>query len=58
MREIKFTVEGGHPLSGSDVQVPGDISSAAFFMAAAAMTEGSSITFTNVGLNPDEDRYT
>jgi 3-phosphoshikimate 1-carboxyvinyltransferase len=48
----KVTVEGGHPLSGSDVEVPGDISSAAFFMVAAAMTEGSSITFTKVGLNP------
>ena len=32
--------------------VPGDISSAAFFMAAAAMIKGSSVTFKNVGLNP------
>ena len=42
----------GHALHGKDVHVPGDISSAAFFMAAAAMVEGSSVTFRNVGLNP------
>jgi 3-phosphoshikimate 1-carboxyvinyltransferase len=45
-------VKGGNVLSGTDVIVPGDISSAAFFMAAAAMIKGSSVTFTNVGLNP------
>ena len=48
----KVSVKGGNVLRGKDVLVPGDISSAAFFMAAAAMIKGSSVTFTNVGLNP------
>ena len=44
-------VGGGPGLHGTDVKVPGDISSAAFFMVAAAMTKGSSVTFKDVGLN-------
>jgi len=48
----KVSVKGRNVLRGKDVLVPGDISSAAFFMAAAAMIKGSSITFANVGLNP------
>lgn len=46
------TIQKGDVLRGKDVHVPGDISSAAFFMVAAAMTKGSSLTFVNVGLNP------
>ncbi|GAB4073582.1 3-phosphoshikimate 1-carboxyvinyltransferase [Barrientosiimonas marina] len=38
-------------LKGTDVHVPGDISSAAFFMAAAAIVPGSQLTLVNVGLN-------
>ena len=49
-RIIKLT--GKKPLSATDIIVPGDISSAAFPMAAAAMTEGSDITLKGVGLNP------
>ncbi|MCM3743025.1 3-phosphoshikimate 1-carboxyvinyltransferase [Sporosarcina luteola] len=45
-------IQGGQALSGTDVLVPGDISSAAFFMAAAAMIKDSEVVFTNVGLNP------
>lgn len=48
----KVSIAGGQTLRGTDVNVPGDISSAAFFMVAAAMVEGSSVTFRNVGLNP------
>ncbi|WP_203246469.1 3-phosphoshikimate 1-carboxyvinyltransferase [Sporosarcina beigongshangi] len=47
----KVSVKGGSILSGTAVRVPGDISSAAFFMAAAAMVRGSSVTFKDVGLN-------
>lgn len=46
------SITGGTELRGSSVDVPGDISSAAFFMVAAGMTKGSCITFTNIGLNP------
>lgn len=38
-------------LSATDVYVPGDISSAAFLMSAAAIVPGSYITIQNVGLN-------
>jgi len=39
-------------LSSRDVMVPGDISSAAFLLAAAAARRGSSITVEDVGINP------
>ncbi|MDW7671042.1 MAG: 3-phosphoshikimate 1-carboxyvinyltransferase [Bacillota bacterium] len=43
-----------HPseLTSADVEVPGDISSAAFLLAAAACLPGSDITLKSVGLNP------
>lgn len=46
------TIEGGQTLQASSVKVPGDISSAAFFLAAAAMVENSSVEIVEVGLNP------
>lgn len=46
------SIRGGQSLHAADVTVPGDISSAAFFMCAAAMISGSSVAFENVGLNP------
>ena len=39
-------------LIGKDIFVPGDISSAAFFIVAASILEGSSIVIKDVGLNP------
>lgn len=42
----------GLPLRGRAVQVPGDISSAAFFMVAASLVPGSELTLTGVGINP------
>jgi len=39
-------------LAGSDIEVPGDISSAAFLLAAAVLVPGSRLTLTDVGLNP------
>ncbi|MCA0970354.1 3-phosphoshikimate 1-carboxyvinyltransferase [Halobacillus litoralis] len=47
----EITISGGQALSASDLQVPGDISSAAFFMVAAAITPGSEVTIRDVGLN-------
>lgn len=46
------SIEKGDVLTGRTVHVPGDISSAAFFMVAAGLVPGSSLTLTNVGLNP------
>ncbi len=48
----KITVIPGDPLKACDIAVPGDISSAAFFIVAALITKGSEITIENVGLNP------
>lgn len=43
---------GGGKLSGTRIDVPADISSAAFFMVAAAITPGSDILLRHVGVNP------
>lgn len=40
------------PLAPLDIQVPGDISSAAFFLVAAAITARSRLTIRGVGVNP------
>ncbi|AZV44132.1 3-phosphoshikimate 1-carboxyvinyltransferase [Peribacillus asahii] len=49
-QEIK--VQGNQVLTGTEIYVPGDISSAAFFMVAAAITPNSEVVLKNVGLNP------
>jgi 3-phosphoshikimate 1-carboxyvinyltransferase len=48
-------VSGGSRLTGATIQVPADISSAAFFMVAAAMVPGSDLLLRNVGLNQTRD---
>jgi len=47
-----ITLRPGAILRGQTVIVPGDISSAAFWLVAAAITPGASLTVENVGLNP------
>ncbi|WP_342535471.1 3-phosphoshikimate 1-carboxyvinyltransferase [Lysinibacillus sp. FSL K6-1151] len=49
------SIEGGQSLSGTHVAVPGDISSAAFFLVAGAICEHSHVTLNNVGINPTRD---
>ncbi len=44
-------VSGKNELVGCDIYVPGDISSAAFYMVAALITKGSDILIKDVGLN-------
>jgi 3-phosphoshikimate 1-carboxyvinyltransferase len=46
------TVRGGVELTAQEVTVPGDISSAAFFMVAALITPHSELLIKNVGVNP------
>lgn len=48
----EITLPGMQTLHASEVAVPGDISSAAFFMSAAAIREGSDLTLEHVNLNP------
>ncbi len=45
-------VHGGHELHGRTLAVPGDISSAVFFLVAALLFPESNLTIPNVGLNP------
>ncbi len=48
----RISLQGGGTLRATNIQVPSDISSAAFFMVGAAITEGSDITLEAVGINP------
>ena len=45
-------VEGGCELGGCEVEVPGDISSAAFLMVGAAIAADADVTLPGVGVNP------
>lgn len=45
-------VTGPQQLTGQEVIVPGDISSAAFFIVAAAILKNSQVVLKNVGINP------
>ncbi|ABS76509.1 3-phosphoshikimate 1-carboxyvinyltransferase [Coxiella burnetii] len=45
-------VSGGGKLKANDISIPGDISSAAFFIVAATITPGSAIRLCRVGVNP------
>lgn len=49
---LTVSVEGGQTLKGRAIRVPGDISSAAFLIAAVMMVPGSSLLIENVGINP------
>ena len=46
------TIRGGGELAAGDITVPGDFSSAAFFIAAALLVPGSKFTIEGVGINP------
>jgi 3-phosphoshikimate 1-carboxyvinyltransferase len=50
--ENKITVRPGNSLKAQDIDVPGDISSAAFFMVLGAVMPNSCVTIKNVGINP------
>jgi 3-phosphoshikimate 1-carboxyvinyltransferase len=50
-------VRGGTKLSASSIHVPGDLSSAAFLIAAALLVPGSEVEIENVGLNPTRDGF-
>ncbi len=46
------SLEGGHALQCTDIDVPADVSSAAFFMVAASLVPGSDVLLRQVGVNP------
>jgi len=47
-----ITLRGGSRLQARDLETPGDLSSAAFFLAAALLAPGSELVIERVGVNP------
>jgi 3-phosphoshikimate 1-carboxyvinyltransferase len=48
----RMCIEGGGRLTACNIDVPADISSAAFFLVGASIAENSDITLKHVGVNP------
>ena len=51
------TIQPDPVLTAGEILVPGDISSAAYFIAAALLTPGSELLLRNVGTNPTRDGF-
>ena len=45
-------IEGGYDLQATEINIPADISSAAFFIVAACIADQGEVTIHNVGINP------
>jgi 3-phosphoshikimate 1-carboxyvinyltransferase len=54
---LEVTVRGADELRGIEVTVPGDFSSAAFFIAAALTARGSDLILRGVGVNPSRTGF-
>ncbi len=52
VNDLSVSVHGGQKLSATSVDVPADISSAAFFIVGASIAPGSSLLLQHVGMNP------
>lgn len=52
VKGLSVSIEGDQNLNAQKVEVPGDISSAAFFIVAATVIDGSEIIIKKVGINP------
>ena len=52
----RVSIRGGQPLSGIEAHVPGDLSSAAFFLCAAAIFPGSHVALPGILMNPTRAR--
>ena len=48
----RVCLEGGHSLQGITIDIPADISSAAFFLVGASIAPGSDLLLQHVGINP------
>ncbi len=53
--ENKITINKANRLVATDMNIPADFSSAAFFIVAATITPGSDVVIGNVGVNPTRD---
>ena len=56
-RETASRLDGPGIFSARDISIPGDISSAAYFVAAAALLPNSELLIENVGLNPTRTEF-
>lgn len=52
VRGLEISVKGNRELSARNFEIPGDISSAAFFMVGAVILKGSKIKINHVSINP------
>lgn len=50
--DLSISIDGPARLTGGPITIPGDVSSAAYFVAAAMLLSGSELTIDSVGLNP------
>ena len=54
---LQVSIEAVKELAPQEIDVPGDISSAAFFIAAALLIPNSNLRIENVGINPTRDGF-
>lgn len=52
-----ISVKGPARLKGQNISVPGDLSSAAFFIAAAVLVKNSEIVLESIGINPTRTAF-
>jgi 3-phosphoshikimate 1-carboxyvinyltransferase len=55
--DLTVTLDGPAQLTGGEITVPGDASSAAYFVAAAMLLPNSELTIEGVGLNPTRAEF-
>jgi 3-phosphoshikimate 1-carboxyvinyltransferase len=55
--DLSVSLDGPARFSGGAITIPGDISSAAYFIAAAMLLPGSELIVENVGLNPTRAEF-
>lgn len=55
--DLSVTLDGPARFTGGNITIPGDISSAAFFIAAAMLLPGSKLVIEDVGLNPTRTAF-
>ena len=53
--DSRVSLQGGGQLAACELDVPADISSATFFMVAAAISESADVLLTHIGMNPTRD---
>jgi len=55
--DLLVTLDGPAQLIGGDITIPGDVSSAAYFVAAAMLLPGSELIIDGIGLNPTRAEF-